>query len=146
MEKQRTEWRGECWYLYRDYFRNRKGQLLHREKYQDAHGSIPQSLDVHHIDGDKTNNDISNLVAITKAEHLREHGPRGFQLWNSEQRRENTTQNVWGKREPKTITCACCGGEFQSVGMRAKYCGPNCRAKGFRKANPGYYVGRGRKR
>jgi hypothetical protein len=146
MEKQRTEWRGERWYLYRDYFRNRKGQLLHREKYKDAFGPVPDDWDVHHIDGDKTNNELSNLVAISRRDHLREHGPRGFQLWNSDQRSEATSKHVWGKRQPVAVICQICGVEFQSIGMRTKNCGPNCRAKAFRAANPGYYSGRRKKR
>lgn len=31
---------------------------------------------VHHIDGNKLNNDIVNLVIVTRAEHARIHCPR----------------------------------------------------------------------
>lgn len=146
MEKQRTQWRGETWYLYRDYFRNRKGKLLHRELYQSVHGPIGLEFDIHHVDGDKANNAIDNLVAIRRGDHLREHGPRGFQLWDAEQRRQNTSQNVWAKRQPVDKVCKCCGVAFQTIGMRAVYCGNNCKSKAFRANNPGYYAGRNRKR
>jgi len=146
MEKQRIQWRGETWYLYRDYFRNRKGKLLHRELYQDAYGPLSLDFDVHHIDGDKTNNALDNLVAITRSEHLREHGPRGFQIWGTERRRKNTAENVWGKREPVEKVCTFCAKKFFSVGMRALYCSNNCKSKAFRRNNPGYYAGRSRKR
>lgn len=44
-------------------------ELLHRYKYEREVGHIPDGWDVHHIDHDKTNNDIDNLVAIPKAIH-----------------------------------------------------------------------------
>jgi len=36
-------------------------------------GSIFPGREVHHIDGDKTNNRPSNLTIVSKAEHLRIH-------------------------------------------------------------------------
>jgi hypothetical protein len=38
---------------------------------------------VHHIDGDKLNNDPSNLEVLTAAEHMRRHGIGipGMALW-----------------------------------------------------------------
>jgi len=34
----------------------------------------PEGCVVHHRDGDKTNNDPSNLVVMTRSEHALEHG------------------------------------------------------------------------
>ena len=34
---------------------------------------LPSELVVHHVDGDKHNNDLSNLVVLTRAEHARLH-------------------------------------------------------------------------
>ena len=42
---------------------------MHRYKYEREVGHIPDGWDIHHIDHDKTNNDIDNLVAIPKAIH-----------------------------------------------------------------------------
>lgn len=38
---------------------------------------------VHHIDGNKHNNDLSNLVVLTRQTHMREHGLGipGMKLW-----------------------------------------------------------------
>ncbi len=46
---------------------------LHRHKYITEIGEIPDDWDVHHIDLDRTNNDISNLIAMPKSEHTRLH-------------------------------------------------------------------------
>ena len=34
---------------------------------------LDKDLVVHHIDGDKLNNNLSNLVALTKSEHMKQH-------------------------------------------------------------------------
>lgn len=44
-------------------------ELLHRYKYKKEIRPILDGWDVHHIDHDKTNNDIDNLVAIPKNIH-----------------------------------------------------------------------------
>lgn len=52
--------------------------MTYRTIYQKHYGDIPKdeegrSYDIHHIDGDHTNNDISNLVAVTIREHYEIH-------------------------------------------------------------------------
>jgi len=51
-----------------------KNMLVHRYVYEKEHGSIPRGHNVHHIDGDKGNNKIGNLVLLTPIEHARTHG------------------------------------------------------------------------
>lgn len=46
---------------------------LHRHVWTYHNGTIPKGYEVHHIDEDKSNNDISNLQLLTKAEHMRLH-------------------------------------------------------------------------
>lgn len=47
---------------------------LHRLIYEDYHGvTLLSTTDVHHIDGNKLNNNIENLEAISHAEHSRRH-------------------------------------------------------------------------
>lgn len=44
--------------------------MNYRKFYQNAIGQkIPKGFDVHHIDGNRENNDIKNLVAIPKKVH-----------------------------------------------------------------------------
>lgn len=56
---------------------------------------------VHHVDGDKTNNDPRNLDVVTLAEHRVEH------------RRSGRALRMPGEANP-TVTCACgCGQTFE---------------------------------
>lgn len=48
--------------------------FLHRVVWYLAHGPLPPDWDVHHLDHDKTNNDLANLHALSKADHARLHG------------------------------------------------------------------------
>ena len=48
--------------------------FLHRVVWEEAHGPLADGVDVHHLDHDKTNNDLSNLAAMTRADHARLHG------------------------------------------------------------------------
>jgi predicted DNA-binding protein YlxM (UPF0122 family) len=61
-----------CGY-YRNTNRSSGEYLLHRYKYEREVGSIPLGYDIHHIDHDKQNNDISNLMLIEKSEHTKLH-------------------------------------------------------------------------
>lgn len=50
----------------------------YRKIYEEHYGEIPKdslgrSYDIHHIDGDYTNNDISNLIAVSIEEHYKIH-------------------------------------------------------------------------
>jgi hypothetical protein len=58
--------------------RNREYIKIYKEHY----GEIPRdsqgrSYDIHHIDGDYTNNDISNLMALSIEEHYKLHRAQG---------------------------------------------------------------------
>lgn len=57
------------------YYRLTSGSrsYLHRDVWTHHFGSIPDGSDIHHIDHDKTNNDISNLECLSKSEHTRLH-------------------------------------------------------------------------
>lgn len=56
--------------------------MSHRKIYKEYHGNIPvdntgRTYDIHHIDGDRSNNDIDNLVALTIEEHYNLHLNQG---------------------------------------------------------------------
>lgn len=46
---------------------------LHRYKYEKEVEPIPDDWDIHHKDECKTNNELSNLLALSKADHTRLH-------------------------------------------------------------------------
>lgn len=56
-------------------FRKHDGrlQMEHRIVWEEHYGKIPEGMQIHHIDGDKTNNNISNLQLVTTIEHKRLH-------------------------------------------------------------------------
>lgn len=126
-----VEWNGQLWYWYKDYHRNRRGQLLHREVYRAAHGPIGPGVQVHHIDGDKKNWRLANLVALSTKDHRAEHERTGWAAWSTERRKANSA-DAWKAREPQLVACRICGSEFLSTGMRAKYCGDPCRREAAR--------------
>ena len=63
----------------------------HRAIFSYYHGSIPNSLDLHHKDMDKANNDIFNLELLTKSGHHQKH---------------------WEEEGTVKLICAECGKEF----------------------------------
>lgn len=71
---------------------------------------------VHHINGNKSDNRIENLVLITRNDHASEH------------QKGDTNMNWCGGRQP--ITCKTCGKEFFPSDRRndygALYCSKQC--------------------
>ena len=51
--------------------------MNYRQIYEDYYGSIPEGYEIHHIDGDRSNNDISNLKCVTTQEHYDIHFQQG---------------------------------------------------------------------
>lgn len=59
-------------------YQKRPTNSVHRKIYKEYHGSIPvdqhgRSYDIHHIDGNPFNNDITNLIAVSIQEHYDIH-------------------------------------------------------------------------
>ena len=129
---------------------------LHRYVYEFYKGKIPKGYDVHHWDFDKDNNDISNLVLLTRKEHALLHG-RNLSEDRKVKMRENINTNArpkaslwhkseagreWHKRHYEsvkkqlqkrhTFICKNCGKEFSAT--RAGFCGNNCKSAYRRKS------------
>ena len=84
-----------------DYFRHSVGHttiLMHKYVWEYYNGKIPKGYEVHHIDRNRANNDISNLQLLSKAEHKRLHK----ELLTDEER-EWKRNNVVTKAVPKAI-------------------------------------------
>lgn len=56
------------------YLNSTKKKRLHRAVWEYYNGEIPKGHHIHHIDEDKSNNDISNLALLSSTEHLSHHG------------------------------------------------------------------------
>lgn len=50
-----------------------QGKLLHRLVYEEHFGPIPEGFHIHHLDNDKNNNALENLVLISKSNHHKLH-------------------------------------------------------------------------
>lgn len=60
----------------------RKQSYIHRKIYEEHFGSVPKdaygrSFDIHHIDGNPSNNEITNLKAVSIEEHYNIHYAQG---------------------------------------------------------------------
>lgn len=55
------------------YFNTRKKLLLHRVMWQSVNGPIPEGYDIHHVNGNKTDNRHENFELIHHASHARHH-------------------------------------------------------------------------
>lgn len=46
---------------------------LHRIVFEAFRGELPKNFDVDHLDGNKANNNINNLLGLSHGEHIRRH-------------------------------------------------------------------------
>ena len=58
-----------------------EGKQVHRLIYEAFVGKIPEGFDVHHIDKDKDNQDPSNLLCLSHADHAWLHSLRPKDYW-----------------------------------------------------------------
>lgn len=126
---------------------------IHRYVWEFYHGEIPKGYHIHHIDGDKSNNDISNLKMVEGQRHVSRHSEK----WHEENPKQTaeiiekmqTSAKEWHKSKqgkewhkahyendvreklhPEQIKkCQCCGKEFVSRVLNGKYCSGRCKVK-----------------
>ena len=86
MERETINYNGKNYHRYpeskraqhRNYYymhdkNNAAPVALHRRIWEDNHGPIPKGTQVHHKDGDHTNNSIDNLEVLSPGDHRRKH-------------------------------------------------------------------------
>ncbi len=137
----------------------RKG--LHVYVWELFNGKVPEGYDVHHIDGNKKNNEIENLEILNRSDHAKEHGRR----LTDEQREERAERlrkmavpkavewhkskegRKWHSNHGKEVAmnrpfidyeCDYCGKPFKSKRIYSitdnKFCCNNCRSSYRRKS------------
>ena len=95
----------------RGYYYENSG--IHQAVWRYYCGEIPFDFNIHHVSGNKDDNDIENLQMKSRADHAREHGAH---------------------LEKKIFTCVVCGKKFEATGrVKTLTCSPNCRANKNRK-------------
>lgn len=148
------------WLAQRNYYtpgiadRQRGIQHLHVEVWKSTHGrAVPEGHEIHHADFNPLNNDPSNLVCLTRAEHkeahreqgrLRGHAPERLAMldrvrplaaaWHSSPEgvawhREHAAKSGFGKVEPRPAVCEQCGADYlnQRAG-ESRFCSNNCKS------------------
>lgn len=118
------------------YYRDAVGKYLHRCVWEYYNCPIPQGYEIHHIDLNKNNNDISNLRLMSVSEHKKLHGslltdeqrdwrrdnletnarPKAVEWHKSETGHEWHKQQIAKQREndvfKKELICTNCGKSF----------------------------------
>lgn len=131
--------------------------LLHRYVWQKHNGEIPKGYIVHHIDEDKENNDISNLMLMSLSEHSSKHtrerieaDPDKYAQDFVERTNEKSKEwhrskegKKWHAKHGKVLVdarkaskiliqkCEHCGNEYTVSEMdasRSKFCSKKCKA------------------
>jgi hypothetical protein len=119
---------------------------LHRYVWEKEVGEIPKGCQIHHINGDKSDNRIDNLAIMTASGHLRLHGqeqsrkekcrenikkatPEAIKWHKSEEgrkwHRENFNPEIAHKREQKI--CEQCGKEYEGLHFQ-RFCSNACKS------------------
>jgi len=93
-------------------------QAIHQRVWRYNYGEVPKGYEIHHIDHDKTNNDISNLQLMTRGEHQAHHNPKGST-----------------RKKLQTFVCEVCGKEYQAYKCGSnRFCSSLCRSR-YRQQN-----------
>lgn len=133
---------------------------LHICVWEYYNGEIPKGYQIHHIDMDKRNNDISNLQMMTRQEHMKYHG-ENMREETKEKLRKNLIENAipkskewhrsedgrkwhsdhgkkaYEKRGLNKYCCTYCGKEFETRHIYGEgintFCSNNCKSAYRRK-------------
>lgn len=150
---------GEIFYLCGYYFQH-KGKRLHRAVWEAYNGEVPEGYHVHHIDGDRSNNQIENLALVPGLAHIRQHareesrrenGRRAIRLaieaapaWHSSPEgkawHSAAAKKSWAKAPMHTYVCDMCGKVYESRCYPRSghhFCNQNCKAKYARRKKAG---------
>ena len=124
---------------------------MHVYVYEFYHGEIPDGYEVHHIDLNRANNDISNLKLLSVSDHKKLHGDLLTDA-QREWKRQNLTQNArpkaieWHKsdegrqwhrehiqKQQEVLhrkvnkTCIYCGKTYQGE-VKSRFCSNACKS------------------
>ena len=131
---------------------------LHIYIYEKYYGPIPKGYEVHHKDHNKDNNEIDNLLLVTKKEHIIIH-KKELSKEAKEKLKLNLEKNArpkaiewhkskigkeWHKKHYESMKdklfktyqykCLVCENEYTTTQIKSKFCSNKCKAK-YRREN-----------
>lgn len=152
ISKTAQEFNGKRYWLCGKYFQ-RKGVRLHRVVWEYHFGEIPKESHIHHIDHDRTNNQIENLECKAETDHLCEHmqvygrnarnaeylelGREKAAEWHKSENGKKWHRENFEKYSKKLVErteekkCQFCGQSFMAIYAHktsAKFCSNNCKS------------------
>lgn len=152
----KQKFNGQTYYLCGRYFSNAKlrPRRLHQAVWEFFNGPAPAGLHIHHIDEDRSNNQIDNLEIKVPGEHLKIH-------WTADRRAKqkqyclevlqpkaakwhgsssglsfhsDLAKEVWKTRERFPKICEFCGKDYLTpFPNRSRFCHQNCKASARRR-------------
>lgn len=130
---------------------------LHVYIYEKYNGPIPKGYEVHHIDHNKDNNEIENLILLTRKQHNELHKKEMTEelrqkLRDNFNKNARPKANEWHKSEEGKewhkkhyelmksklhkeyeFKCLECDVTFKSTQIKSKFCSNKCKARYYRK-------------
>lgn len=124
---------------------------LHVYMWTSRHGEIPKGYEIHHADENKDNNEIDNLICMTRKEHVKWHA-ENISVEQIEKARKNIKKaqekavewhrsdegRSWHQKQANInfkhgrkfdLTCQNCGKAYRSERQWSKFCAPKCQTK-----------------
>ena len=126
---------------------------LHRYVWECEVGTIPKGCQIHHIDGNKANNDLSNLAIMTATGHQRLHGQEEARKatarenvkkaikyapeWHkSEAGKKWHSEHMQGFKQPRQdMVCEQCSATYKGI-KGQRFCSNKCKSAWRRKNSP----------
>jgi uncharacterized CHY-type Zn-finger protein len=120
---------------------------MHVVVWEYFNGPVPKKFHIHHKDGDKSNNDISNLEMIYSSEHSHIHmTPEKKEklrkladimrpmtkAWHASKEGHEWHKKhgikTWNERNPIDVICDKCGKKFSTLIYHSRFCSNKCRS------------------
>lgn len=154
------DYKGERFHLqsskryYQSGDKNQPIRSLHRRIWTEFFGAIPDGYEIHHKNGDWTDNDPSNLDCLPSTVHQRQHMLERFQdeayrdanklnlakaqeaakEWHASEEglawHSKNGLETWQNRMPVKATCSVCSKEYETYfASRSRFCSHACEQK-----------------